>query len=135
MTEGLDNTTQTFDFFKTTMPDSRKADFYLGCLEGSVFLDFNYTTDNCISLCRISFDGYGSCNIDNNATCLDKQLSKEFIEEIEKNKLDQNRVKRYVLELIRLNSDNIWQDALEEYKLMGKAPNPYMQPYGDHAAT
>lgn len=30
-----------FDFFKTTMPDSTKADFYLGCLDGCVFLDFN----------------------------------------------------------------------------------------------
>ena len=39
---------QDFDFFKTQMPDSRKADFYLGCLDSSVFIDFNLTSDNLI---------------------------------------------------------------------------------------
>ena len=110
--------TQDFHFFKTTMPDSRKADFYLGCLDGSVFLDFNYTKDKRINLCRISFDGYGCCNIDNNAICLDNQLSKEFIYEIGREILDQNKITKIVLKLIRLNKDNIWKDALEEYKLM-----------------
>ena len=107
-----------FDFFKTTMPDSRQADFHLGCLEGLVFLDFNYTTNKQIQLCRISFDGYGCCNIDNNAMCLDNQLSKEFIDEIGKGHLDQEKITKVVLELIRLNKDNIWSDALEEYKLI-----------------
>jgi hypothetical protein len=50
-----------FDFFRTSMPESRKADFYLGCLGGSVFIDFNLANENLISLCRISFDGYGCC--------------------------------------------------------------------------
>jgi hypothetical protein len=109
---------QDFDFFKTTMPDSRKADIYLGCLDGSVFLDFNYTTDKRINLCRISFDGYGCCNIDKNAKCLDNQLSKEFIDEIEKDNLDQEEITKIVLELIRLNKENIWTDALEKYKLI-----------------
>ena len=109
---------QDFDFFKTTMAESRKADFHLGCLESSVFLDFNCTTDNHIILRRISFDGYGCCNIDNNAKCLDDQLSKEFIDEIGKDNLDQEKITRIVLELIRLNRDNIWTDALEEYKLL-----------------
>lgn len=109
---------QEFDFFKTTMPDSRKADFYLGCLDGSVFLDFNYTTDGRIELCRISFDGYGCCNIDNNSKCLDDQFSKEFIYEIGKDNLDQEKITKVVLELIRLNKDNIWNDALEEYKVI-----------------
>ena len=109
---------QDFEFFKTTMPDNRKADFYLGCLDGCVFLDFNYTTDKLINLCRISFDGYGCCNIDNNAKCLDDQLSKEFIDEIEKDNLDQEKIKKVVLELIRLNRENIWIDALDEYKLI-----------------
>ncbi len=109
---------QDFEFFKTTMPDSRKADFYLGCLDGCVFLDFNYTTDKLIYLCRISFDGYGCCNIDNNAKCLDDQLSKEFIDEIEKDNLNQEKIKKVVLELIRLNRENIWIDAIDEYKLI-----------------
>ena len=118
MTVELNNIKQDFDFFKTTMPEGRKADFYLGCLDGSVFLDFNYTTDKRINLCRISFDGYGCCNIDNNAKCLDNQLSREFINEVEKDNLDQEKITKFVLELIRLNKENIWTDALEEYKLI-----------------
>ncbi|MBA4155761.1 MAG: hypothetical protein C0512_15620 [Flavobacterium sp.] len=106
-----------FDFFKTTMPESRKADFYLGCLDGSVFIDFNYTTRNHINLCRISFDGYGCCDIEN-AKHLDEQLSKDFINEISRDNLDQDKITKLVLELVRLNKDKIWNDALEEYKLI-----------------
>ena len=116
----LKNIKQDFGFFKTTMPETRKADFYLGCLDGSVFLDFNSTTDNRITLSRISFDGYGCCNLDNNAKCLDDHLSKDFTEQIGKDNLDQEKITQIVLELIRLNKENIWTDALEEYNLVDK---------------
>lgn len=108
---------RNFEFFKTTMPDTRKADFYLACLDGSVYIDFNITNDQLIQLCRISFDGYGCCNLDNNAKCLNEQLSKEFIEEWNKENLDQEKITKLVLELIRLNKDSIWTGALEEYNL------------------
>jgi len=111
---------QDFNFFKTIMPESRKADFYLGCLDGSVFLDFNSTTDNLIYLRRISFDGYGCCDIDNNAKCLNYKLSKDFIDEIGKDELDQEKITGIVSELIRLNNDNIWTEALEKYNLIKK---------------
>jgi hypothetical protein len=111
---------QDFDFFKTTMPDSRKADFYLGCLDGSVYIDFNFTTDKRINLCRISFDSYGCCNLDDNAKSLDDQSSKTFIEEIGRDNLDQEKITKFVLELIRLNKNNIWTDALAEYNLIDK---------------
>lgn len=100
MTEERINTKQDFDFFKTTMPDSRKTDFYLDCLDGSIFLDFNYSTDKRINLCRISFKGYCCCNIGNNAKYIDNQLSKEFIKEMEKDNLDQETIMKVVLELI-----------------------------------
>jgi len=109
-----------FDFFKTTMPDSRKADFYLGCLEGSVFIDFNLTADKLINLCRISFDGYGCCNLDKNVKCLDKELSKDFIFQINKDNIEQEKMTKLVLELIQLNKDYVWTDALEEYNLIDK---------------
>lgn len=66
------------------MPDRRKADFYLGCLDGSIFFDFNYTSDKRIDLRRISFDSYGCCDLDNKAKSLDEQSSKDFNDEIEK---------------------------------------------------
>lgn len=109
---------QEFAFFKTAMPGSRKADFYLGCLDGSVFLDFNFTINNRINLCRISFDGFGCCELDNDVKYLDDQLSMAFIDEIGKDILDQEKITKIVLELIRLNYDKIWKDALEEYNLI-----------------
>lgn len=111
---------QDLDFFKTYMPDSRNSDFYLGCLDGSIFLDFNYSNDNLVYLRRISFDGYGCCNIDNNAVCLDYKLSNDFLVEINKEDLNQEKIALIVLELIRLNKDNIWTEALEEYNLIDK---------------
>ncbi len=109
-----------FDFFKTTMPETRKANFYLGCLDGSVFLDFNFTTTKQINLCRISFDGYGCCELDNNAKCLDEKSSKTFIYEIDKNDLDQEKITKIILKLIQVNKDKIWTDALEKYNLIKK---------------
>ncbi len=110
--------TQDFDFFKTEMPESRKADFYLGCLDGSVFIDFNQTVDGNISLCRISFDGYGCCDITNKANPLTVEMSKKFIEEMDREKLDQEKLTPLVKEIIKINKDHIWTDALTEYNLL-----------------
>jgi hypothetical protein len=112
---------QDFDFFKTVMPGTRKADFYLGCLDSSVFIDFNLTSDNLISLCRISFDGYGCCDITDTKNLLDFELSKKFLEEINKDKLDQNKLTPLIKEIIKINQEHIWTDALEEYNLIDRA--------------
>lgn len=42
----------------------------------------------------------------------------DFVDEIGKDNLDQEKITKVVLELIRLNKDNIWTDALEEYNLI-----------------
>ncbi|MFB2836588.1 hypothetical protein [Floridanema evergladense] len=109
-----------FNFFKTIMPESRKADFYLGCLDGSVFIDFNQTNDGLISLCRISFDGYGCCNITDNAKFLSFEMSKKFIEVLKKDELDQLMLTTLIKELIKLNQELIWMDALEKYNFIDK---------------
>lgn len=109
---------QEFYFFKAEMPDSRKADFYLGCLGGSVFIDFNQTNDSLISLCRISFDGYGCCNITDTKNLLNFELSKKFIEEIKKDEIDQEKLTLLVKEIIKINQEYIWTDALEAYNLI-----------------
>ena len=109
-----------FGFFKTSMPESRKADFYLGCLDSSVFIDFNLTNDGLISLCRISFDGYGCCNITEIKNLLNSELSKKFISEITKDEIDQEQMTPLVKEIIKINRAYIWTDALEEYNLIDK---------------
>ena len=107
-----------FDFFKTSMPESRKADFYLGCLDGSVFIDFNLSNENLISLSRISFYGYGCCNLIDSAEYLNLKLSKQFVEEVSKEELNQEKLKVIVKEIIKINKEHIWTDALKEYSLI-----------------
>src|SRR5688572_18218198 len=112
--------TQYFDFFKTEMQGSRKADFYLGCLGGSVFIDFNLTNAKLISLCRISFDGYGCCNLPDNTNLLDFEKSTQFIEKLIKDELAQEKLTAVVKKIINMNKEYIWIDALEEYNLIDK---------------
>ena len=109
---------EEFDFFKTSMPSTRKADYYLGCLDSSVFIDFNQTQDNLISLVRISFDGYGCCNLHDNGLSLNLKDSAEFILEMENEILNQEIITRLVKEIIILNKDHIWIDAVQEYGLI-----------------
>ena len=109
--------TQIFDFFKTTMPKTRKADYYLGALGGSVFIDFNRSDDNLIYLCRISFDGFGCCNLDKRANHLNHKDSQKFIAEFEREKIDQKTVTSLVKEIININKEYIWDDAIEKYGL------------------
>ena len=108
---------QNFDFFKIKMPYSRKADFQLGCCKGSVYIDFNQSNEGLISLCRISFDGYGCCNIADTTNFLNFEMSKKFIEEITKDELDQEKLTPLVKKIIRINREYIWTDALEKYDL------------------
>ena len=99
------------------MPGTRKADVYLGCCDGSVFVDFNISKDNLISLVRISFDGYGCCNLDETAESLNATNSQEFLREIEQEILNQEAIGRLVQKIVKMNKDLIWKEALEEYGL------------------
>ncbi|GFZ87819.1 hypothetical protein GCM10011531_19190 [Aquaticitalea lipolytica] len=105
------------DFHKTIMPESRKADYYLSCLDSSVFIDFNRSNENLISLVRISFDGYGCCNLDEKSKQLSHEDSQKFIEEIEQDKLNQEIITKLVKNAININKKHIWADALEKYNL------------------
>lgn len=104
-----------FKFFKTAMPKSRKADYQLGCLDSSVYIDFNRTVENRILLQRISFDGYGCCNLDEQANHLNTEDSQKFIEELKNEELNQEIITKLVKEAIKLNQKHIWIDAIEEY--------------------
>ncbi|MGS2727990.1 hypothetical protein ACU8DI_15395, partial [Psychroserpens sp. BH13MA-6] len=107
-----------FYFFKTILPKTRIADYCLGCLDSSVFIDFNRTEDNCISIIRISFDGYGCCELDNSAQSLNKSDSVEFIEQIESEKLNQEIITRLIKKIVSKNKNQIWTEAIKEYGLL-----------------
>jgi hypothetical protein len=105
-------------FFKTTMPKTRKADYYLGCLDSSVFLDFNVSDENLVFLIRTSFDGYGCCDFKENSKPLSVEDSKIFIQFINHDELFQNIIRSLVKKAIEINKENIWIDALNEYELL-----------------
>lgn len=112
-----------FDFFKTTMPSSRPAAYYLGCLGGSVFLDFNESKDGRITLYRISFDGFGCCSLGDYTKYLDYESSVLFLLEMKKYVMDQKVMAKLVKELIQLNKELIWEEALKRYHLIDEDSN------------
>jgi len=100
------------------MPSSRSADYYLGYMDGCVFLDFDNFGDDRVRLKRISFDGYGCCGLEEHSTPLNVEDSKVFKDIItEKEIKDHNMLMTIVKKAIDLNKDVIWADALAEYQL------------------
>src|SRR4051812_4630495 len=97
-------------FFLTEMPVSRPADFHLGYLDGSVFLDFNNVTGNRISLIRISFDGYGCCDLTDRAIPLTEQDSECFRHIVEEKLKDQKSLFRIVRNAVQINREIIWEE-------------------------
>jgi len=95
------------------MPDTRIADYYLGCLDGSVFIDFNSDANN-----QILFDGYGYCKLKKIENKLNQTDSELFRNEMSKAELNQDNLEILILKLIELNRAQIWIDALKEYELI-----------------
>jgi len=106
---------ENFEIFKTSMPSSRPADYYLGCLDGSVFIDFNNSNKNLIYLTRISFDGYGCCNIEKNGKPMDEIDSENFRNLVNAESINQKKLSELIIKTINANKNLLWIDALEKY--------------------
>jgi len=111
------DTNDDLEFFITAMPNSRPADYYLGYFGGSVFFDFDNYEGGLIRLKRISFDGYGCCNLTDDAIPMDEFDSRAFKQIIETGLFDQSLLKTIVKKTILRNKELIWEDALKEYDL------------------
>ena len=109
---------KNIEFFTTTMPSSRPADYYLGCLHGMVYLDFNNCENGCVRLIRISFDGYGCCQLKDNAIPMDEEDSIFFKEMIKNGISDKLKFSKIVKKSLYTNKELIWEDALSKYKLI-----------------
>lgn len=109
---------RTLNFRRATMPESRRADYYLGCLDSSVFFDFNSSPKKEISLIRISFDGFGCCNFKDKAKKFNHIDSQKLIKEIKRKELNQELIAELVKKAIEINKEFIWTDALERYGLI-----------------
>jgi hypothetical protein len=106
------------EFFITIMPDTRPADYCLGCLDGSVFIDFDNDEVGRISLKRISFDGYGCCDVKGQAIPMNEADSQAFKEIIKARIPDQSRLTTIVKRTLLNNRKFIWEDALNKYGLL-----------------
>ena len=105
-------------FFNASMPSSRPADYYLGYMDGCVFIDFNTIGADKVCLKRISFDGYGCCDLGDRAIPLSSEDSKLFREIVRDNITDQGMLLIIIKKAIEINRKNIWEEALTEYKLI-----------------
>ena len=105
-------------FFIASMPDTRPADYYIGYMDGCVFIDFDNGDNGEICLKRISFDGYGCCDLGNLSLPLTLDDSKTFKNIIQDNIKDQKTLGTIIKKAISLNSEHIWRDALKEYYLI-----------------
>lgn len=105
------------EFFLTTMPATRPADYCLGCLEGCIFMDFDNYENERIRLSRISFDGYGCCDLGDEAVAMNEVDSKAFKELIQTELFNQTKLNTIVRKTLMANRKHIWEDALKEYGL------------------
>ena len=104
-----------FDFYVEKSLVRENADFILGCFDGSVFIDFSVTKEHKIKPVRISFDGYGCCEIGSKAEALCLDDSKLFLAVVKSKEIEQTTLEILVQKSIVLNLNYIWKDALEAY--------------------
>jgi len=109
--------TDDLGLFLTAMPHTRPADYCLGCLGGSIFMDFENYEDERIRLKQISFDGYGCCDLGDQAIPMNEVDSRAFKEIIKATLPDQSRLTTIVKKTLLSNRKLIWEDALNEYGL------------------
>lgn len=69
-------------------------------------------------LVRISFDGYGCCNTDDNATKLSLPESQALLELVEADDVNRNEVREILYRYFNQNRNVIWRDALEDHELL-----------------
>ena len=104
----------------TSMPDTRRADYHLSYALGSVFLDFDVVSDS-VWLVRISFDGYGCCDVSSDPiTPLSRADAEEFLELFDTGIIDQEKMKQIIRKTLQENKKYLWNDALTEYNLIPK---------------
>ena len=102
-------------YFITTMPGSRIADYYLGCNGGSVFIDFNKRQSGKVKIVRISFDGHGCYDVNDEVGEMAKEDSMLFINMMEEKKLDQHEMNRILVKYLYENRRLMQYDAMAEY--------------------
>lgn len=100
-----------------TMP-TRSCSFCLCLQGGSVFADFDTDDADIISLRRISFDGYGCCEVGESITRMSSGDSRLLLDAIARGELGSVQVEETLRRYFRENQDVIWSDALAKHDLL-----------------
>ena len=97
----------------------RPCNYSFAMQDDGVFADFNLQPDGCLSLVRISFDGFGcwSAQDGREVGVVNKQDSKKLINAFEKDRFDID-VLKIVSRYLSDNIDQLWGDALLCHELV-----------------
>ena len=98
---------------------TRPCRYCLSLQGGAVFADFDVEDDRAY-LVRVSFDGYGCCEIDDTLRPMSAEHSRKFIEMIESNNITQVEMSTILINYFEKNADVIWKDALTEHSLLSE---------------
>lgn len=96
---------------------TRPCSFCLCLQGGSVFADFDIDDCDIVSLRRISFDGFGCCDVAESITKMSPGDSRLLLDAIARNELESIKVEETLRRYFRENNNVIWSDALVEHDL------------------
>jgi hypothetical protein len=96
---------------------TRPCSFCLCLQGGSVFADFDTDDADTISLRRISFDGYGCCEVES-TTRMSSADSRSLLDAVARGELESVQVEEVLRRYFRASKDVIWSDALVEHDLL-----------------
>ena len=96
---------------------TRPCSYCLSLQRGAVFADFDVENGQA-QLVRISFDGYGCCNLEGFPRKMNAVDSDRFIQMIEARSVDQVEMSEILTRYFKENTDVIWKDALAESELL-----------------
>lgn len=97
---------------------TRPCSFCLCLQGGSVFADFDTDDAEIVSLRRISFDGFGCCEVGGTITRMGSDDSRLILDAIARGELGSVQVEEALRKYFRANKDVIWSDALAEHDLL-----------------
>ncbi len=100
------------------MMPTRPCSFCLSLQGGSVFADFDTDHADIVSLRRISFDGFGCCDVGETVTKMSSDDSRLLLDAMARGEVGSVQVEETLRRYFRENMDVIWSDALAEHGLL-----------------
>lgn len=97
---------------------TRPCSFCLCLQGGSVFADFDTDDTEIVSLRRISFDGFGCCEVRESITKMSSDDSHLLLDAIARGELGSAQVEEALRRYFRENKAVIWSEALAQHDLL-----------------